>query len=318
MGGKSISVGNGAKHRYALHEVLRYLKRDRVLWMLVLPCIAYFIIFHYIPMGGLMMAFQNYRPTKGFFGSEWVGLKYFAQFFTSPFFPRLVRNTVLISVYGLLWGFPIPILFALFLNELRPGVFKKIVQTVSYMPHFISTVVLVGIVQSLLSPYEGVVNTMITALGGQSINFLAEPRWFRTIYIGSGIWQNFGYNSIIYLSAISSVDPQLYEAARIDGAKRFQIMFRITLPCILPTAIIMLILNCGSIMNVGFEKINLLYSPATYETADVISTYVYRQGIVGAQWSYSTAVGMFNSVINLILIIVVNRISRKLSDISLW
>ena len=159
---------------------------------------------------------------------------------------------------------------------------------------------------------------MITSLGGQSINFLAEPGWFRTIYIGSGIWQNFGYNSIIYLSAISAVDPQLYEAARIDGAKRFQIMFRITLPCILPTAIIMLILNCGSIMNVGFEKINLLYSPATYETADVISTYVYRQGIVGAQWSYSTAVGMFNSVINLLLIIVVNRISRKLSDISLW
>ncbi len=318
MNCKHIPVQSKAKHRYGMPEVLRCLKRDRVLWMLVLPCIAYFIIFCYIPMGGLMMAFQNYRPVKGFWGSEWVGLKHFEQFFTSPFFPRLVRNTILISVYGLLWGFPIPILFALFLNELRPGAFKKTVQTVSYMPHFISTVVLVGIVQSFLSPYEGIVNTMITALGGQSINFLAEPGWFRTIYIGSGIWQNFGYNSIIYLSAISAVDPQLYEAARIDGAKRFQIMFRITLPCILPTAIIMLILNCGSIMNVGFEKINLLYSPATYETADVISTYVYRQGIVGAQWSYSTAVGMFNSVINLLLIIVVNRISRKLSDISLW
>ena len=318
MDAKSISVQTRTKHRYSQPEVLRCLKRDRVLWMLVLPCIAYFIIFCYIPMGGLTMAFQNYRPVKGFFGSEWVGLKHFQQFFTSPFFPRLVRNTILISVYGLLWGFPIPILFALFLNELRPGIFKKTVQTVSYMPHFISTVVLVGIVQSFLSPYEGIVNTMITTLGGQSINFWAEPGWFRTIYIGSGIWQNFGYNSIIYLSAISAVDPQLYEAARIDGAKRFQIMFRITLPCILPTAIIMLILNCGSIMNVGFEKINLLYSPATYETADVISTYVYRQGIVGAQWSYSTAVGMFNSVINLLLIIVVNRISRKLSDISLW
>lgn len=236
----------------------------------------------------------------------------------SPFFPRLLRNTLLISVYGLLWGFPIPILFALFVNELKKGIFKKTVQTVSYMPHFISVVVLVGMIQSFLSPYEGIVNKLITVMGNDSVNFLADPSWFRTIYIGSGIWQSFGYNSIIYLSAISAVDPQMYEAARMDGAKRFQIMFRITLPCIIPTAIILLILNFGQIMNVGFEKINLLYSPSTYETADVIQTYVYRRGILGAQFSFATAVGLFNSVVNLILIFVVNKISRKLSDISLW
>lgn len=301
-----------------LKQARYYLKRDRLLWVLVLPCLVYFIIFCYVPMGGLLIAFKNYRPLKGIWGSDWVGLKYFIDFFTSPFFPRLLRNTVFISVYGLLWGFPIPILFALFLNELRPGPYKKLVQTVSYMPHFISVVVLVGMVQSFLSPYEGIVNTMITAMGGQSINFLAEPSWFRTIYVGSGIWQNFGYNSIIYLSAISSVDPQLYEAARIDGAKRFQMMARITFPCILPTAIMMLILNFGSIMNVGFEKINLLYSPATYETADVISTYVYRRGILDAQFSFGTAVGLFNSVINLILILTVNKISRSAAEVSLW
>ena len=324
MNGRSIPAANGAgshngaKAQSRLQRALRRFKQERVLWLLVLPCIAYFIIFCYIPMGGLLIAFEDYRPVKGILGSNWVGLRYFQDFFTSPFFPLLMRNTVLISVYSLLWGFPIPILFALFLNELRPGPFKKIVQTVSYMPHFISVVVLVGMVQSFLSPYDGIVNTAITALGGEAVNFLSEPGWFRTIYVGSGIWQSFGYNSIIYLSAISAVDPQLYEAARIDGAKRFQIMFRITLPCILPTAIIMLILNCGSIMNVGFEKINLLYSPATYETADVISTYVYRKGIIDAQYGFSTAVGLFNSVINLALILLVNWISRRVSEISLW
>ena len=264
------------------------------------------------------MAFQNYRPSKGIFGSQWVGLKYFLDFFHSAYFSRLVRNTVLISVYSLLWGFPVPILFALFLNELRDGPFKKVVQTVSYLPHFISVVVLVGMVQSFLNPYDGIVNVIIKALGGSPINFLSEPSWFRTIYVASGIWQNFGYDSIIYLSAIAAVDPQLYEAARVDGAKRLQVMVHVTLPGILPTVIIMLILRFGNIMSVGFEKVNLLYSPATYETADVISTYVYRRGVLDGQFSFSTAVDFFNSVINLILICTVNKISSKVSETSLW
>ena len=217
-----------------------------------------------------------------------------------------MRNTILISVYGLLWGFPIPVLFALFLNELKNGPFKKLVQTVSYLPHFISVVVLVGMVQSFLNPYDGIVNTMIKALGGTPINFLSEPSWFRTIYVASGIWQDFGYNSIIYLSAISAVDPQLYEAARIDGAKRIQIMFRITLPCILPTAIIMLILNFGGIMNVGFEKVFLMQNNLNLDTAEVISTYVYKIGLVRAQYSFSAAVGLFNNIINFTIHIIVN------------
>ena len=315
---KTIDSPAAEKSRSWLQQAFYYIKRDRMLWALVLPGLIFFIIFSYVPMGGVLIAFEDYRPAKGIFGSNWVGFRYFLDFFRSPYFGRLMRNTILISVYGLLWGFPIPILFALFLNELKNGLFKKLVQTVSYLPHFISVVVLVGMVQSFLNPYDGIVNTMIKALGGTPINFLSEPSWFRTIYVASGIWQDFGYNSIIYLSAISAVDPQLYEAARIDGAKRIQIMFRITLPCILPTAIIMLILNFGGIMNVGFEKVNLLYSPATYETADVISTYVYRRGVLDAQFSFSTAVGLFNSVINLTLMFLVNKISRRVSEVSLW
>ena len=315
---KTIDSPAAEKSRSWLQQAFYYIKRDRMLWALVLPGLIFFIIFSYVPMGGVLIAFEDYRPAKGIFGSNWVGFRYFLDFFRSPYFGRLMRNTILISVYGLLWGFPIPILFALFLNELKNGPFKKLVQTVSYLPHFISVVVLVGMVQSFLNPYDGIVNTMIKALGGTPINFLSEQSWFRTIYVASGIWQDFGYNSIIYLSAISAVDPQLYEAARIDGAKRIQIMFRITLPCILPTAIIMLILNFGGIMNVGFEKVNLLYSPATYETADVISTYVYRRGVLDAQFSFSTAVGLFNSVINLTLMFLVNKISRRVSEVSLW
>ena len=315
---KSTSAIAGNKVRTTPKKALFYIKRDRMLWLLILPGLVYFILFKYVPMLGVLMAFQNYRPSKGIFGRQWVGLKYFLDFFHSAYFSRLVRNTVLISVYSLLWGFPVPILFALFLNELRDGPFKKVVQTVSYLPHFISVVVLVGMVQSFLNPYDGIVNVIIKALGGSPINFLSEPSWFRTIYVASGIWQNFGYDSIIYLSAIAAVDPQLYEAARVDGAKRLQVMVHVTLPGILPTVIIMLILRFGNIMSVGFEKVNLLYSPATYETADVISTYVYRRGVLDGQFSFSTAVDFFNSVINLILICTVNKISSKVSETSLW
>jgi putative aldouronate transport system permease protein len=269
-------------------------------------------------MSGLVISFMNYSPTRGIRGSQLVGFKYFIEFFSSPFFPRLLRNTVLLSLYGLLWGFPIPIIFALLLNEVKNGLFKRTVQTVSYMPYFISVVVLAGMVQSFLTPYDGAVNKIIAALGYETVNFMVQPRWFRTIYIASGIWQGFGYESIVYLAAISAVDTQMYEAARIDGATRMQIILRITLPGIAPTAIILLIMNFGRIMNIGFEKVNLLYSPAVYETADVIATYVYRRGILDGQFSFATAVGLFNSAVNLILILTVNWISKRVTEVSLW
>jgi len=306
------------KQTLTVNRFFLNLKRDRYLWLLVIPCIAYFIIFQYIPMGGLVIAFKDFRPIRGIWGSAWVGLRNFTDFFSSPFFYRLLRNTLLLNFYGVLWGFPVPIIFALLVNELRQGLFKRAAQTISYLPHFISIVVLVGMIHSLLSPYEGIVNIMIKRFGGEPIVFLSYSKYFRTIYVASGIWQSFGFNSIIYLSAIAAVDPQMYEAAKIDGATRFQIMSRITFPSILPTVIILLILRTGQMMNVGFEKVNLLYQPATYETADVISTYVYRRGIIGTEFSFATAVGFFNSVVNFVLIVAVNAFSKRISEVSLW
>jgi putative aldouronate transport system permease protein len=292
--------------------------RDRYLLLLMLPVIAYYIIFHYVPMYGVTIAFKNFSAAKGILGSPWAGFKWFEQFFRSIYFSRIVRNTVLINVYGLLWGFPVPIIFALFLNELKDGVFRRSVQTISYLPHFISVVVVVGMIVNFLSPLDGIVNVALKAIGHEAINFMSEAKWFRTIYISSGIWQGFGWNSIIYLAAITSIDPTLYEAAEIDGASRLRKVWHITIPGILPTVIILLILNLGNIMSVGYEKIILMYSPATYETADVISTYVYRRGILNAEYSFGAAVGLFNSVINFLLIILVNRISKKITDIALW
>lgn len=299
-------------------RLLSDLRRDRFLWLLVLPGLIYFLIFAYGPMIGVVTAFQRYSPRAGFLGSRFVGLDNFRAFFSSPFFPRLLRNTVLLSFYGIVFGFPVPLLFALLLNEVKVGPFKRLVQTVSYLPYFISVVVMVGILQMFVNPYDGVFNRILVSLGMQPIHFLAEPSWFRPLYIGSGIWQGFGYESIVYLSAISAIDPQLYEAARMDGSNRFQMIRHITLPSIAPTVIILLIMNFGKIMNIGFEKVNLLSSPATYETADVIATYVYRRGILDSQYSFGSAVGLFNSVVNLALLLVVNRISKKVSSISLF
>ena len=294
------------------------LKRDKFLWLLVIPGLIYFLIFSYGPMIGVVTAFQRYSPRLGFFKSPFVGLTNFQSFFSSPFFPRLLRNTVLLSLYGILWGFPVPLLFALLLNEVRNGPFKRTVQTVSYLPYFISVVVMVGILQMFVNPYDGVFNRIIERLGGQPIHFLAEPGWFRTLYIGSGIWQGFGYESIVYLSAISAIDPQLYEAAKMDGSNRMQMIRHITLPSIAPTVIILLIMNFGKVMNIGFEKVNLIYSPATYETADVIATYVYRRGVLDGQYGFGSAVGLFNSVVNLALLLMVNRVSKRVSSISLF
>lgn len=292
--------------------------RDKYLLLLLFPVILFFIIFHYLPMIGTVMAFQDYSLGKGFFGSPWVGFQWFREFFNSIYFGRLMANTLQLSLYSLLWGFPIPILFALLLNEVRNGPFKRICQTVSYLPHFVSVVVVVGMLYNFLSPIDGIINKFITMNGGTAVNFLGDPKWFRTLYISSGVWQNFGWDSIIYLAALSAVDPQLYEAAKIDGAGKFRQIVNITLPCISPTIVILLIMSVGNLMNVGFEKIILMYSPATYETADVISTYVYRRGITGSQFGFGAAVGLFNSLINFVLIMSVNKISKKLSDISLW
>jgi len=293
-------------------------KRDKVLLIIMVPVVAYFLIFAYWPMVGIVIAFQNFKPGNGFFGSQWVGMTNLRNFFSSYFFWRLLRNTLLLSVYGLIWGFPIPILFALALNEIKNKYFKRVVQSVSYLPYFISTVVVVGILYNMFSAQSGVVNGIITRFGGQTINFLGMQEYFRSLYIGSGVWQYFGYISIIYLAALAGLDMQLYEAAKIDGASRFKQIIHVAIPGITPTIIILLILSAGQIMNVGFEKIVLMSVPSTYEVSDVIQSYVYRVGIRGSQFSIGAAVGLFNSVANFIVLIAVNWISRRTSETSLW
>jgi len=269
-------------------------------------------------MYGVLMAFQNFRPLQGFFGSPWVGFKHFEAFFESIYFWRLLRNTVLLSVYSLIWSFPVPILFALLLNEVRQRMFKRVVQTTSYLPHFISVAVVVGMLVNFTSPVDGIINQLLNKVGLPSVHFLAEPGWFRTLFISSGIWQSFGWESIIYIAAISGINPELYEAAEIDGANRIRKMFHITLPGIMPTIIILLILSMGNLMTVSFEKILIMYSPAIYETADVIGTYVYRRGIENGEFSYATAISLFNNVINIMLLIIANYASRKVTETSLW
>lgn len=294
------------------------IKTQRYLLLLLLPGLIYYAIFRYYPMYGTIIAFKDFDFRKGILGSDWVGFKYFKQFITGPYFFRLVKNTFVISFLDLIFSFPAPIIFAILLNEVRSRKYKKVVQTVSYLPHFISTVILVGLMKTMFSPNGGVVNNIIGAFGAEPINFFMEKSWFRTLYIGSGIWQGFGWGSIIYLAAIAGIDTQLYEAAHIDGAGRFRCMWNITLPSIRPTIVIMLIMRLGRLLSVGFEKIILMYSPATYEVSDVISSYVYRYGILNANYSFGAAVDLMNSVVALVLIAVTNKISQKLSDTSLW
>jgi putative aldouronate transport system permease protein len=306
------------EQNFKLGKLYKYIIRDKYLLVLTLPVIVYYIIFHYIPMYGAVIAFKNFTPTKGILGSEWVGFKWFLEFFNSMYFTRIVRNTLLLSTYSLLWGFPVPIIFAMLLNEVKNDVFKRSIQTISYLPHFITIVIIVGLMSNLLSPTDGLVNIFIKRMGGQVKDFMTQPSWFRTIYIGSGIWQSFGWNSIIYLASLAAIDPSLYEASLIEGANRWQQMRYITFPGIMPTAIMLLILSLGSIMSVGFEKIILMYNPLNMETADVISTFVYRRGIIDSRFAFGAAVGLFNSAINLVLLIAANRLSRKITEISLW
>lgn len=301
-----------------LRRLWKNIKRDKALLLIVLPVVIHYLIFVYYPMYGNVIAFKDYSPVLGIAGSEWAGLKYFKRFFESPYFGRVIRNTLQISIYSLLWSFPVPIVFALMANELKQGIFKRVVQAVSYIPYFISTVIVCGMVISFLSPTDGIVNNVIKLFGGEPINFMMEPDWFRTVFIASGIWQGFGWQSIIYLAALVGINPELYEAATVDGASRLQKVIHISIPCIMPTIIITFILQLGQLMSIGHEKLILLYNPITLDVADVVSTYVYRTGLVDGNYSLGSAVGLFNAVINLMLVILANRLSRKLSSVSLW
>ncbi|HCS75860.1 MAG TPA: sugar ABC transporter permease [Clostridiales bacterium] len=300
------------------NKILKALKRDKYLFLIFLPIFIWYAVFMYLPMGGLVIAFKDFKPGAGLYGGDWVGLKWFIQFFQSPYAFRLIRNTLLISVYSILYGFPLPIIFAVCICEIRSSKLRKSIQTVSYLPHFISTVVLVGIIKEFLAVDTGIVNNFLGKLGIEPINFLMKKDWFKTIYVSSGVWQSFGFNSIIYIAAIVGIDPSLYESAKIDGISKFKEVWYITIPMIAPTIIILFILRLGTIMSVGFEKVFLLYNPGIYETADVISTYVYRKGIESTSFSFSAAVGLFNSIINFILIFGSNVISRRVTQTSLW
>ncbi|HBP38160.1 MAG TPA: sugar ABC transporter permease [Clostridiales bacterium] len=295
----------------------RFIK-DYELHLLVLPGLAVLLIFKYLPMYGIVMAFQNFNPGKGIFGSDWVGFKHIIDYFEDPYFYRTMRNTFLLGFYTLLFSFPAPIILALLFNEIRNRIFKRVVQTISYMPYFLSTVIVVGLVIEYTNLSEGLINNIIEMLGGQRINFFALTRWFRPLYILSGIWQGVGFGTIIYLAALSGVDEELYEAAVIDGAGRFKQMRYITLPGITPTITIMLILAVGGILGNDFQKILLMYRPGLYEVADVVSTYVYRAGIEGANYSYSTAIGLFLSVVSFVFLYSTNKISKKFGDTYLW
>lgn len=278
---------------------------------------SYYAIFHYAPMYGITMAFKDFSVAKGIGGSDWVGLEHFVNFFNDIYAWRIIRNTLLLSLYHLIFGFPFPIILALLLNEVRNRFFKKTVQSITYLPHFISVVVICGMVVEFTS-HSGLINDLISMFGGERTSFLLDQKYFRTIYTITGIWQNLGWDSIIYLAALTAVDPELYEAASIDGAGRFKQFLHVTLPSILPTIVVLLILNMGKFMSQGSEKVILLYNENTYETADVISSFVYRRGLINADYSFSTAVGLFNSVVNLILVMSTNALSRKFSQSSLW
>lgn len=296
-------------------------KRDKYLILMMVPVILYYLIFCYLPMTGLWISFTDFKPGQGIAGlftGEFVGLKWFKQFFGSPYAWRLVRNTFLLSFYSLLFGFPIPILFAVCITQIRSKFLQKGAQVITYLPYFISTVVIAGMVINFLSPSSGIINQFIQMFGGEPINFMGLPQYFRAIYVISGSWQSFGFNSIIFVAAIMGISPELYEAMRVDGANKRQIIWRLVLPSIKPTIILLLIMNLGKILNVGFEKVYLMYNSGIYETADVIQTYVYRQGIGSHNYSYATAVGLFNSLVGFVLVFLANRVSRKLTETSIW
>jgi len=289
-------------------------------WVMMIIPAVFFILFKYWPMVGLLMAFQDYKAGAPFLGpnTKWVGLKWFEKLINNPNFYRWVRNTLLLSFYTLIFQFPLSIGLAILLNEINQKVLKKITSNVSLLPHFISTVVIVGLLFNLFSVDDGIVNQFLAMLGMEKIDFMGRAEWFRTMYVGSELWQSTGFSAVVFTAAISGIDPALYEAASIDGSSRFKNILYVTIPCIMPTIITMLLLKIGGLMSSGYEKIILMYSPATYETADTLSTYGYRAGIIDGKLSLSTAIGLFNSLCNLLLLTVSNRLARKFSDTSLY
>ncbi|CAN7572501.1 sugar ABC transporter permease [Agrobacterium genomosp. 3] len=301
-----------------LHDLQEDVRRDWQLYLLLAPMLIWFAVFLYKPMYGLVIAFQDFSIFRGIEKSPWVGFANFVELFQNDMFIRSFWNTITISGLGLIFAFPVPIILALMFNEIQSGIARSWAQTVVYLPHFISVVIVAGIVINFLSPSIGIVNLMLKGLGFEPIYFLTQPEWFRPVYIGSSVWKEAGFESIVYLAAIAGVSPTLYESARVDGASRWQMMWRITLPCILPTIVIMLIIRIGNLVEVGFEYIILLYRPSTYETADVVSTFIYRTGLQGTQYDLATAAGLFNAVIAFVLVYSANRISRKVSSTSLW
>ncbi|CUX51908.1 Uncharacterized multiple-sugar transport system permease YteP [Agrobacterium fabrum str. J-07] len=301
-----------------LHYLQEDVRRDWQLYLLLAPMLIWFAVFLYKPMYGLVIAFQDFSIFRGIEKSPWVGFANFVELFHNDMFVRSFWNTITISGLGLIFTFPVPIILALMFNEVQNGIARSWAQTVVYLPHFISVVIVAGIVINFLSPSIGIVNLMLKGLGFEPIYFLTQPEWFRPVYIGSSVWKEAGFESIVYLAAIAGVSPTLYESARVDGASRWQMMWRITLPCILPTIVIMLIIRIGNLVEVGFEYIILLYRPSTYETADVVSTFIYRTGLQGTQYDLATAAGLFNAVIAFVLVYSANRISRKVSSTSLW
>jgi putative aldouronate transport system permease protein len=297
---------------------LSRMKKNWQLYLIILPSLVYLFIFKYMPMAGVQIAFKNFIITKGIWGSSWIGFKHFTDFFELPIFWRIITNTLKLSIFTMVICSVAPIILALSLNEIRHGIFKRIVQLVTFAPYFISTVVMVSIMLLFLSPQLGFMHFLIQTFGLPEINIMSKPEYFRAIYILSDMWQLTGYVSVIYFAALAGVDPHLYEAAKVDGASRFQRMRHIDIPGILPTAVVLLILNAGQIMNIGFEKVYLLQNNINISTSEIISTYVYKMGLMGATFSFSTAIGLFKSVVNLLLLLIVNAIARKYSENSLW
>ena len=302
-----------------LLDLKRDFRMNKGLYFLILPVVVYLIIFNYVPMAGIILGFERFTPKNGVYMSEWVGLKHFVTFFSSVFFIRVLKNTMILSLYAVIFGFPAPIIFALLLNELDNEYYKKVIQVVSYMPNFISTVVISGIIIDFVAS-DGVITGKLVNVGflKEAKNLLSVPEYFRTIMVLTDLWQQVGFGSILFLAALTGIDQELYEAAVIDGANRWKQTIHVTIPGIMPTVVIMLIMRIGGLMNANQEKILLLYNPLIYETSDVIGTFVYRKGLLEADYGYSTAVGLFNSVVNVILLFIANGVSRKYSETSLF
>lgn len=301
-----------------LNKLWKNLRTHPLLYVMILPAVIYFLVYHYYPMYGMIISLFDYVPTKGITGSDFVGLKHFKAFLSDPYFFRTMRNTLSINLLLLVFGFPFPVIFAILLNELRSSKLRKVTQTITYMPHFISTVVICGLMLDFCKS-NGMISSIVTSISGQEpFNLFSQSAYFQPLYVLMCIWQEFGWDSIIYFAALTGIDQSLYEAADIDGANRWKKIVHVTIPGIAPTIVILLIMRIGNMMTLGWDKILLLYNPMVYEKADVISTYVYRIGLMNFEYSFATAVGFFNSVINFILLITANAVSRKINDTSLW